>query len=226
MKPLVPTESKVISLLLAAAWLAVASYAAAADELSPNPTSLGFPTGGTIRMQLNMGTVEVVGVPEDKITVSWRAKSSRSERRVSVKLQRSGAKEATLDLDGPDDDIRYRIEVPRQSNVSIRMNAGELNVSGIVGNLDAELLAGEMDLLVSSPEQYRSVRAAVTAGEITARPWKIDLDGLVRSFKATGDGDYELRAQLLAGQITIRSDQAQDSQPGNIDRSTRSRSTK
>src|SRR5258706_10369829 len=145
MKPPVPTESKVISLFLAAAWLAVASCAAAADEPSPNPTSLSFAAGGTIRMQLNMGTVEVVGVPEDKITVSWRAKSSRSERRVSAKLQRSGAKEATLDLDGPDDDIRYRIEVPRQANVSIQMNAGELNVSGIVGNMDAELLPGGMD---------------------------------------------------------------------------------
>src|SRR5262249_11733279 len=138
----------------------------------------------------------------------------------------SGAKEATLDVDGPDDDIRYRIEVPRQSNVTIQMLAGELAVSGVQGNFDAELLAGEMDLRVESPERYRSVRAAVTAGEITARPWQIDLDGLWRSFKATGDGDYELRVQLLAGQITIRSDQPQDSQPGNIDRSTRSRSTK
>jgi hypothetical protein len=122
--------------------------------------------------------------------------------------------------------MRYRIEVPRQSNVSIDMLAGELDVSGVQGNFDAELLAGEMDLSVASPEQYRSVRASVTAGEITARPWQIDLDGLWRSFKATGDGDYELRAHLLAGQITIRSDQAQDRQPGNIDRSAPSRSAK
>lgn len=226
MMPLVAIEPRLISLLLAAACVALGSCSATGEEHSANPTSMSFAAGGTIRMQLNTGTVKVVGVPEDRITVSWRAKSSRDERRVSVKLQRSGEKEATLEVEGPDDDTRYRIEVPQQSNLSIRMMAGELDVSDVLGNFDAELLAGEMDLRVASPERYRSVRASVTAGEISARPWQIDLDGLWRSFKATGEGEYELRAQLLAGQITIRSDQAQDPQPGNIDRSTRSRSTK
>jgi hypothetical protein len=226
MKPLVAIESRLISLLLAAGCVALGSCSATGEGPSANPTSMGFAAGGTIHMQLHTGIVKVVGGPEDRITVSWRAKSSRDQRRVSVKLQRSGAKEATLDVEGPDDDTRYRIEVPQQSNLSIRMMAGELDASGVLGNFDAELLAGEIDVRVGSPEQYRSVRAAVTAGEIIARPWQIDLDGLWRSFKATGEGEYELRAQLLAGQITIRSDQAQDPQPGNIDPSTRSRSTK
>jgi hypothetical protein len=226
MKPLVAIESRLISLLLAAGCVALGSCSATGEGPSANPTSMGFAAGGTIHMQLHTGIVKVVGGPEDRITVSWRAKSSRDQRRVSIKLQRSGAKEATLDVEGPDDDTRYRIEVPQQSNLSIRMMAGELDVSGVLGNFDAELLAGEIDVRVGSPEQYRSVRAAVTAGEIIARPWQIDLDGLWRSFKATGEGEYELRAQLLAGQITIRSDQAQDPQPGNIDPSTRSRSTK
>jgi hypothetical protein len=199
-------RSKVVPLVLAAAWLALGSCAAAAEEPSANPTSMSFAAGGTIHMQLHEGTMEVVGVPDDRITVSWHSKSSKDEREVSVKLRRSGAKDAMLEVDGPGERVHYRIEVPRRSNVSIEMNAGELEVSGILGNLDAELLAGEMDLRVASPKQYRSVRASVTAGQIIARPWQIDLQGLWRSFKATGDGDYELRAELLAGQIKIRSD--------------------
>jgi hypothetical protein len=63
-----------------------------------------------------------------------------------------------------------------------------------------------MDLRVADPRHYRTVSASVTAGDITAQPWHADTSGLWRSFKATGNGDYELRARLLAGQLTIRSE--------------------
>ena len=157
-------------------------------------------------MKLDQGDMEVVGMPDDKITVSWRSKSPRDERAVSVKLERSGSKEASLSVEGPGDRVHYRIEVPRQSNVSIEMNAGELAVQGVTGSLGVEMKAGEMELRVADSSRYRNVRASVLAGEITARPWKIDISGVGRSFKASGEGEYDLRAELLAGQITIRSD--------------------
>jgi hypothetical protein len=194
-----------IMLLWLAALLA-ASGAAMAAEPSSNPTSISFAAGGTIRMKLDQGDMEVVGVADDKIKVSWRAKSPRDERAVRVKLQSSGPTEASLSVEGPGDRVHYRIEVPRQSNVSIEMNAGELVVEGVIGSLGVEMMAGEMELRVADSSRYRNVRAAVLAGEITARPWKIDISGVGRSFKASGDGEYDLRAELLAGQITIRSD--------------------
>ena len=51
-----------------------------------------------------------------------------------------------------------------------------------------------------------SAGAAVTFGELNAQPWHADSSGVWRSFKATGDGEYDLRARLLAGQLTIRSE--------------------
>jgi len=182
------------------------SPARAADALSPNPTSMGFATGGAIRMELNKGTMEVVGTSDDKITVSWRSTYREDEADVSVKLQRTGNKAATLTVDGPGNHIRYRIEVPRQSDVVIRMRAGQLDVRGIAGSLDAELMAGQMDLRVAEPKHYGAVSASITAGEIDARPWNAETGGLWRSFKATGEGDYALRARMLAGQINIRAE--------------------
>jgi hypothetical protein len=102
--------------------------------------------------------------------------------------------------------MKYRVEVPRQSNVDIEMQAGELLVRGIQGNLDAELLAGEMDLRLPAAARYRKVKAAVTVGEITARPWDRDISGLFRSLDVTDEGDYELSARLLAGELRIRSE--------------------
>jgi hypothetical protein len=187
-------------------WLALSAGSALADERSANPTSMSFAAGGTIRMKLNVGTVEVVGTQDERITVSWHARDPDDGREVSVKLQGSGTKEARLALDGPGNHVQYRIEVPRRSHVSLDMNAGDLSVRGILGNLEAELLAGDLDLRVPDPAKYRTVSAAVTVGEIDAPPWHVGLEGLGRSFKVTADGEYDLRARLLAGQITIRSE--------------------
>jgi hypothetical protein len=79
-------------------------------------------------------------------------------------------------------------------------------VHGIIGSMDADLLAGDMEVSVPDPKRYRSVAASVTAGEITAKPWRTDTGGLWRSLKLTGDGDYDLRARVIAGQLTIRAE--------------------
>jgi hypothetical protein len=157
-------------------------------------------------MDLNIGTMEVVGARDDTITVSWRSSLPEDDSRVSVKVQRSGRNDATVVVDGPGNRVKYRIEVPRQSNVAIHMQAGNLDVHGVLGSVDADLLAGTMDLRVADPQHYHTVSASVTAGDLTAQPWHADTSGLWRSFRATGKGDYDLRARLLAGQLTIRSE--------------------
>ncbi len=177
-----------------------------ADGLGANPTTMTFAAGGTIRMNLNVGTMEVVGVPDDRITVSWHSRFLDDESAVSVKVQRSGARDASVVVDGPGNSVDYRIEVPQQSNVVIHMRAGDLDVRGILGSVAANLLAGNMDLRIAEPRHYRSVSASVTAGGLTAKPWHTDAGGLWRSFSASGEGEFDLHARLLAGQLTIRSE--------------------
>jgi hypothetical protein len=59
--------------------------------------------------------------------------------------------------------LHYRIEVPRQSNVVIHMRAGDLDVHGILGSVNADLLAGNRDLRVAESRHYHTVSASVTA---------------------------------------------------------------
>jgi hypothetical protein len=208
MNPHLQTSANVAppSVLLTLVCLAVFPSWAIADELSSNPTIMNFGAGGTVRMNLNIGTMAVVGVQDDRIAVSWHSRLPEDESNVRVKLQRPGGKDATVVVDGPGDRVHYRIEVPQQSNVAIHMRAGDLDVHGILGSVEADLLAGNMDLRVAEPRHYHTVSASVTAGGITAHPWHEDTGGLWRSFRASGDGDYDLRARLLAGQLTIRSE--------------------
>jgi hypothetical protein len=177
-----------------------------ASELSVNPTSMAFTSDGNIRMELDVGRVEVVGVAGDKITVSWHSTSPQDERDVTATVQRTGDDAATVVIDGPGNHMRYRVEVPRQSNIAIRMHAGDLDVRGVVGSVDADLLAGNMDLRVADPAHYHKVIASVTLGSLSAPAWRTDTGGILRSLRKSGDGDYDLRASLLAGQLTIRSE--------------------
>jgi hypothetical protein len=190
--------------LLVVAWTTAATGPARAEEPAANPSIMKFAPGGAIVLKLNTGQMEVVGVDDDRISVSWRSVRADDEE-VKVKIQQLAEKEATVLVDGPGNRVRYRIEVPRQSDVAIHMHAGELDVSGIAGSMDVDLLAGEVNLTVGDPRRYRTVAASVTAGQITAKPWHADTGGLWRSLKATGDGSYDLRVRLLAGQLNIRS---------------------
>jgi hypothetical protein len=190
-----------------AALIAFGPTGACAGEPSPNPATIDFAAGGVIRMQLNSGDMEIVGTSSDRITVSWRSSRASDERKVSIDLERRKTDEATLMVDGPSDRVRYRIEVPSRSDLKIDMDAGDLQIQGVVGSVRVQLLAGDLELRVGDPGLYREVRASVTAGSIDARPWQVEKDGLFRSLRiSNSDGKYDLAVSLLAGQITLRAE--------------------
>ena len=68
----------------------------------------------------------------------------------------------------------------------------------------ADLLAGNVDIRLPDASAIGTVSAAVVSGGLTAKPWKVDKGGIVRTFERTGPGEFDLHAQVLAGQLTIR----------------------
>jgi len=91
--------------LLILTCVAACPWWAMANEPSANPTAMNFEAAGTIRMNLNVGDMQIVGAQGDKITVSWHSSRPEDESRVSVKVQRSGKNDATVVVriadDGP-----------------------------------------------------------------------------------------------------------------------------
>jgi hypothetical protein len=120
------------------------------------------------------------------------------DNRVTVK-----GTEARVSTDGPTGNFRVRIQVPAQSNLHIRLTAGEMAIKGIEGDKDVELHAGELDIDVIRPEDYGHVDAGVWAGEIHASPFRITKEGLFRSFDWSGKGKYRLHAHLKAGELRL-----------------------
>ena len=144
-----------------------------------------FVSGGTVRLELEAGDYEIVGSPSDRIRVTWD--EQKHDTGVTVRID-TAASRATVRTDTPwHDGAKVRIELPRRTNLVVKMSAG----------------AGDVTIGVGSREKYRYVNASVSIGDLSADPFNVNKDGLFRSFEWTGKGQYELRARLTVGDLKL-----------------------
>jgi hypothetical protein len=150
-----------------------------------------------IAMNLRSGDITIVGTDAAVVRVSC----TRATNDIKISF---AANHLTI-RGGPNHDVGFRIEVPRATSVRVRASAGDLILSGISGNKDVELNAGNLTIAVGDAGSYRHVEASVLAGDLRASAFGVEHDGLFRSFKQDNPaGRYRLRAGLLAGDLTLR----------------------
>ena len=160
-----------------------------------------FAQGGTVRLELDAGDYEIVGSRNDRIRVVWDDRKQDAD--VTVRID-AGASRATVRTDTPwHDGATMRIELPRRTNIVVKLSAGDLDISGIEGSKDVSAAAGDVTIGVGSRDQYRYVNASVKVGALKADPFNVKKEGLFRSFEWTGKGSYELRAHLTAGDLKL-----------------------
>jgi len=164
-------------------------------------TERTFVSGGTVRLDLAAGEYEIVASKDDRIRVSWddRGKDAKVSLRIDIQASKATVRTETPWKDGPS----IRIELPRKTNMIVRLTAGDLNIEGIEGSKDVSAHAGDVAIRVGKRDQYRYVKASVTVGDLTADAFNVNKDGLFRSFEWTGTGQYELRAHLMAGDLKL-----------------------
>ena len=161
-----------------------------------------FAAGGLVRLDLSAGDYVVEGTSSDKIRLTWHTRTTDEARQVKVDATISGS-EATVTSEGPDNHFRVEIEVPRRSDLELRMTAGDLEIVGIEGDKDVHLRAGDLSIEVGDPSAYKLVTGSVTAGDIDASPFGITKGGLFRSFTHEGKGKFNLRAKMWAGDLRL-----------------------
>lgn len=165
-----------------------------------SPFEAPAPDAHEIRMNLRSGDVTIVGTDAAVIRVSCDLRRG-SPGAVKITF---AANRLTV-RGGTHNDTRYRIEVPRKTNLVVRAAAGDLLLSGVTGDKDVELNAGDLTIEVGDPASYRHVEASLLAGDLIASAFGVSKDGLFRSFDSNyPSGRYRLRAKLLAGDLTLR----------------------
>ncbi len=128
--------------------------------------------------------------------------SSGSHVQVDVTVRGGQASVVTKGSDNHN--LRVTIELPERTAITVRLSAGDLTIRGVRGNKDIHSWAGDVDIEVGNPDDYRSVEASVTAGDLDASAFQVSKGGLFRSFSWHGPGHDDLVVRLTAGDLRLR----------------------
>jgi len=164
-----------------------------------------FAGGGVIRFKLSSGDYTLRPGDSDRIVMRWLANDSAHDgemRKIKVYADIKGSA-AIIRTDGPTKKARIAIEIPAHSDIFIRLRGGDVRISGIEGNKDVSMTAGDLKIDLP-PESYAHVHASVTIGDLRGQALGISRDGFRNSLDWNGSGKYNLRASLFAGDLTLQ----------------------
>jgi hypothetical protein len=182
----------------------MAAQDARIEEVGKSPVEAKFSSEGQLRLNLCSSGIDLVGRDEDGLRVSYHADQNTSSGDVKVRIWTSGDHAEIRVSDCPHNNFRVRIEVPKSSNLRVRMFAGELNVRDITGDKDVELDFGQLNMDIGKADDYGQVDASVRSGELDASAFNVEKGGLFRSFSHNGPGKYRLHVHVGAGEIDLR----------------------
>jgi hypothetical protein len=193
---------------LALAVFLLSSLISMAQSINPVKQSdashfeLDFRRHGEVRIHIQPSALRISGTDEDKIKVHyWSDHEDSSD--VKVRLEALG-NTANLDVSkGPHNNFHVEIQIPRKSDLYLRIKAGEVNISNVTGDKNIELSAGDLTVQVGDAGDYKEVDASVYAGDVNASPFGVSKGGLFRSFHKKGSGEYRLYAHVGAGDLNL-----------------------
>lgn len=157
-----------------------------------------------LALRISPGQVRILGTADKRVRV--RCELGVDQNPSQTKINWSGSvSSARLTIEGPiGGNQKYRLEVPKQSDLILRVKAGDVSVRGVEGNKDVEMMAGDLKIEVGQPGDYAEIDTAVRAGDLHALPFNQKRGGLFRSFKRhNSQGKYKLHATLGAGNLTL-----------------------
>jgi hypothetical protein len=160
-----------------------------------------FGPGRHLWLDLSSGGYLVQAGGDDKVVVRWDSKDPDSNN-IKVSLDVRG-NDAAIVTTGDSGHFRVIVEVPARTDVTLRLSAGDFRIQGVSGSKDLSSWAGNVVVEVRRPEEYKSVSASVTAGNLDASAFDVKKGGLFRSFSWKGPGAYTLEIRLTAGDIRL-----------------------
>lgn len=159
-----------------------------------------FAAGGSIELQLGGGDYVVRAASDDRVRVSIGGNAGNTDTDVTT----DGTHARVTVSDTPHNDFHSTIEVPKTADLVVHLTGGNLAIETIAGNKEIESKAGNVSIAVSNPDDYASVNASVTVGDLNAGPFGGSRSGLSPRLAWSGPGKYTLRASLGAGNLEFR----------------------
>jgi hypothetical protein len=162
------------------------------------------PSNMPLRLLVRSGEILIVGTDDNKITVDLAGKNADKIQDVKGRLSVSNNVAELHLTGGPKNELQIIIHLPKNSDLTARIFAGDVSVQDVTGNKDFELHAGQLTIAVDKPEDYGHVDMSVNAGEVDAEIFGDSKGGLFRSISRETAGKYRLHAHVGTGQLSVR----------------------
>lgn len=159
-----------------------------------------FSAAGTIEMQMESGEYTVRAASDARIRVSFAGNTGNAVAELKI----DGTHANLVVRDTPHNNFRAMIEVPQVSDVSLHLTAGNLEMGAIQGSKSIDSRAGNVEIAVPNRDDYGTVDASVTAGDLHGGPFGGSGSGLTPHLSWSGPGKYRLDASLGAGNLEFR----------------------
>lgn len=163
-----------------------------------------FVSAGRIEMQLGAGSYTIRPASDTHIRVIIGDGSPRAR----VALTANSTRATIAVTETPSTNFQATIEVPKTSDLIVRLSGGNLMLSGITGNKDIDSVAGNAEISIGNPNEYASMEASVKAGDLNVGAFAgaktEDSFGLLQRASWSGKGRYTLKANLGAGNLVLR----------------------
>jgi hypothetical protein len=134
-------------------------------QILGSPAEKDFVSGGRVEMTLESGDYNIRASSDNRLHVRWNEASSKG---VSVRITTNGKSADVRVENTPNNNFHATIEVPALTDLRIRLTAGDMSVTGIKGDEDIEINAGDLNISVGSSSDWGDVDASVTAGDLNA----------------------------------------------------------
>ena len=196
-----------IAVLFVVLFFAISSYpqnnVTVENDLAHHAFYVDFASRGQLDLRIRSAEIHIIGSEEDRIVVRVGGRQGRDSKDVEARFEKHG-KSGVLEITGgPRNDMSITVQVPKETNLVVRVFAGDVEVRDIVGDKDVELNFGALRIDVGDVAGYSTVKASVSSGEIDAKPFGESRGGLFRSLEKSGNGKYKLRASVGAGRLTL-----------------------
>jgi hypothetical protein len=186
--------------------LAAGASAGLAQNSGTCAAAASFPAraGTTLTIESRSGEIDIVGSDKEGLRITCTVEDLDRAKDVHFQFEQTGDFGRLRLHGGMVNNLRVRIELPRRTNLRLRVPAGEVRVDQVSGDKDIVLSAGEITVSNVTGSEYRSVEATVDVGAVSASAFGVGKGGFFRSFtKDSPGGLYRLRAHLISGNVQL-----------------------
>jgi hypothetical protein len=170
------------------------------------PLNVHLHTRSSLRVESRPAGLEFVATDDEMVHVTCSIDDADVAAHIHLKFSGSASDgKLTVDSDYANHGkLQIRIEVPRKTNLSIRMPAGKVTIEDVVGNKDIDLHAGQVAISSKQVWNYKSLDLSVALGSLEAPAYGVKDGGFLHTLKhETTDGEYHLRASVGTGEIKL-----------------------